>query len=244
MYFLLVLFIKNKSWQDLIEYQHSFVVELTEKKNSAKHVLLKDSEQLVKEFVVLESSWTLSKAAALKDENWEQIDIHLSQCLVLVDRRNKMQNDCIYLGIDSLTNCSLDTLYMDLLRHEEEKNMIDEFGNEQSILFQSKWKRFDINELKAFLSRWKPRIDEGCFKSALGGYLESQLSLYERCFPLLIEYFDDAYNDEHWAELFYVILKIPRQISLVEVTVQDLMEAKEKLLSPSTITLLKELHIR
>lgn len=212
-------------------------------KETAKAILLDDIRQMEESIYTLESKWKSSKASARDNEICNELDVILIECCALVDRRKLLHSSCISLNVQNESFLPLENLYIDIIRHKEVKEVLIEFDNDQRNLYEMKWKGFNWKVFIEFMTRWKSRV-KGLSHTAFIENISTKLVWIDECSIVLESCRGDAYKDEHWTDLFYNILCLPREISFKDVAFSDLMRVRDKLLSSDTRGAIEELQRR
>lgn len=202
--------------------------------------------QLENDIHIMESRWKSGKAskrALSNDEEWIELDCFLSDCCKLKERHKELQKNCTWLGMKNKDLVPLESIHKDILCHKQANETMVIFKQEQRKMFAKKWRGFNLKHLYTFLAQWKLRIEE-LRNTSFYDNISKKIASLDKSISVLKYCCGDAYKDEHWAELLHEILCMPEQISLKEVTLNDFMEASDKLLLPSTITSAQKLQRR
>ena len=223
----------------------SYSAELSSKKESAKAILEHDLSLLEKETHSLKSRWESRKVknTDISDEDMSTIDLFLSECDDLVERKKILNTSCVCLELKSKSSSSLEDLFTDIMRYSDASEAIKEFNKELTELHNMKWKDLDMKFLKEFSNRWRLRIQEFS-GTMLSKHILVKSASIDKILPLSNYCCGDFYNQEHWMELFYEILGVPRNVSMKNINVHELIKASSNLPLPETIALLQDLQTR
>lgn len=177
------------------------------------------------------------------DETWYELETLSFDCDKLIKRQEQLESNCIFLQVKFQESEALQHLCMDIKSHEEVKEVMNNFNNQETNLLGKKWKNFDINWLRDFLTSWQSRV-EGLISIKVLEQIRNKLSFLEQCIPVLTYCHGEVYKDEHWATLYYNIFCLPRKIPLKDVTLSDLIQGKVDLLASGTLASIQELQRR
>lgn len=194
----------------------------------------------------LEMRWKARESLVVEtfsDETWYELEALSLDCDKMVKRQEQLESNCIFLQVKFQEFEALQHLCMDFKSHEEVKDVVNNFNDQETNLFGKKWKNFDINWLHDFLTSWQSRV-EGLVSIKFVEQICNKLSFLEQCIPVLTYCHGEVYKDEHWAALYYNIFCLPRKIQLKDVTLRDLIQGKVDLLASGTLASIQELQRR
>ncbi len=235
---------KNPRWSALSDGLKSYSVELRSRKESAKAILEHDLSLLEKEIHSLKSRWESSKSNTdMSDEGMSGIDLFLSECDDLVQRKKILNTNCTCLDMRSKSSSSLEDLFIDIMRYSDAKEAMKEFNKELTEMHKMNWKDLDLKCFKEFSNRWKLRIEDFP-ATTLSKKILMRTASIDKVLPVLNYCCEDFYNQEHRVELFYEILGVPRNITMKNINVREIIEASNNLSLPETITSLQNLQTR
>jgi hypothetical protein len=224
----------------------SFTQQLRINKESARIAIeqsILDLDEKIQDFQARWESSSTSKEVLNMDEELSGIDMFLNECDDLVNSKKDLLKNCTILNVKFTDSSSLEHIYEDIMRHVDGNEANKEFCNEEAILFNRNWKGFDLKDLVNFSSQWKSRVEK--FDNAVfAKKILKKIKTIHEILPALKYCCGDDYKEEHWAELFYDIIGVSRDISLNDMTCHELIQANNKLLLPQTVTLLQQLQSR
>ena len=137
-------------------------------------------------------------------EQWDELE----------KRTVSILNDCESFGIEWPHFSFYDDLKNDLVKQEQAWKIYDDFNAELNAMGQEDWISFSrgkgIYNFQDMLHKWMETIKKKDM-TVVSRYLLKLIQDYNDSFPLLKICVGEAFEKEHWSQLFF-ILKLPREV--------------------------------
>lgn len=213
---------------------------LLEQQKEIKEELKRKEEALSNELERFYTRWKAlrpKKLAELNEEEAREVAVKVKEWRGLwAELEGKIVDlgkDLEMFGLEKPVFKYFDELKEEILTEEKAWELFDSFETEISGFEKEDWVSFRLKLFTfqdAILIKWTDKIAKLGYKDSITGFLTSRIDALKQAWPLLKLLIGEAFEKDHWKSLF-MMLELPRTLSLEKMTFGDLISNIERLLN-------------
>ncbi|XP_068211563.1 cytoplasmic dynein 2 heavy chain 1 [Palaemon carinicauda] len=149
----------------------------------------------------------------------------------LMENRDSLKKDYEHFGMGEPYFPLLDEIEADLTKHEqiwglfdEFSSSMDEFSNEEWIVFRSKTYKFE-----EFLNNWGEKLQSSGETTPVTVRLIHELEKFRTMLPVLKFVRGEVFSEKHWIEM-YSLLGMPSNIAIEKLTFGHFLKVRDALI--------------